>query len=241
MPVQTTYSERHAAAFLGMVANSEPRRVVSRVAEGALAFGAVACRGTADNQVKAAAASVFDAVAAADAGNTGNGVLTLATPKVAAPVVEGVYRVRITEPAANAGSFTVERPDGVEYADGTVAVAFDNEVRFTLADGATDFVAGDSFTITVTATDTTDFEGITLKDSTLEPGQSDAFIATDIVPVMKEGVVWVTTAVTVVKGQAAYFVPSTGAITNVDTPPNIRIPRATFDSSGTGLVKLRLS
>jgi hypothetical protein len=34
--------------------------------------------------------------------------------------------------------------------DGTVAVAFDNEIAFTLADGATDFVAGDAFTVLVT-------------------------------------------------------------------------------------------
>ena len=90
------------------------------------------------------------AVAAANAGNTGNGAMGAIT--VTAPAKAGVYRLTITAPATNAGSFIVEDPDGVEIGTGNVGSAFSaGGLAFTLADGATDFVAGDGFTITVTA------------------------------------------------------------------------------------------
>src|SRR5690606_36147513 len=52
------------------------------------------------------------------------------------------------EAAENAGTFAVFDPAGVQIGSATVAVAFDGQVKFTIAD-ATDFVAGDGFTITV--------------------------------------------------------------------------------------------
>lgn len=85
---------------------------------------------------------------AAGAGNTGNGTFA-ATPTVGAGVKEGVYRLTCIEPAANAGTFVLEDPDGIEVGRVTVAVAFAGQLAFTLNDGATDFVAGDFFTITV--------------------------------------------------------------------------------------------
>lgn len=88
------------------------------------------------------------AVAAAVAGNTGNGVMGAVT--VGAGALAGVYRLIILDPIANAGSFEVEGPTGVIVGAGKVAVAFSaGGLGFTLADGATDFIAGDSFTITV--------------------------------------------------------------------------------------------
>ena len=87
---------------------------------------------------------------AAAAGNTGDGAMGAVTASAGAK--EGTYVLTIIEPAANAGTFTVEDPDGIEIGNGTVAVAFSaGGIAFTLADGATDFVAGDRFTITVTA------------------------------------------------------------------------------------------
>jgi Bacteriophage lambda head decoration protein D len=85
----------------------------------------------------------------ADAGNTGNGVFTLANPAISAAAKDGKYTVRIVEPAANAGAFQVEDPEGRAVGEGTVGVAFDGEIKFTLADGATDFVVNDSFTVTI--------------------------------------------------------------------------------------------
>lgn len=89
-------------------------------------------------------------VAAAVAGNTGNGTMGTVTPGAGAKV--GVYKLTIIEPASDAGAFVVEDPDGITVGHGTVAVAFSGGgLGFTLADGATNFVAGDQFTMTVAA------------------------------------------------------------------------------------------
>lgn len=79
----------------------------------------------------------------------GKGALALAAPAYGAGVKAGIYRVIIVEPAANAGSFVVEDPDGIIVGNGNVAVAFDGVVKFTLADGATDFAAGDTALVMV--------------------------------------------------------------------------------------------
>jgi hypothetical protein len=100
--------------------------------------------------------AVGAAVAAAKAGgNTGNGTLTMdATTPVKAGAKVGVYTVRFTVAAANNGTFIVEDPDGFQI--GTVVMAggagaFDDDLKFAIADGATDFVVGDGFDITVSA------------------------------------------------------------------------------------------
>lgn len=97
----------------------------------------------------------------ADAGNTGTG--TMGTITVAAGTAPGAYRLVFIEPAANAGTFMVEGPDGVEIGQGTVAVAFSGGgLGFTLAD-ATDWVVKDGGTITVTdaaATDEAQYKGV---------------------------------------------------------------------------------
>jgi hypothetical protein len=90
------------------------------------------------------------ATAQADAANTGNGAMGAIT--VGQDSKPGAYKLTIVEPAANAGAFIVEDPDGVNIGRGTVGVAFNaGGLAFTLADGGTDFVAGDQFTITVAA------------------------------------------------------------------------------------------
>lgn len=88
---------------------------------------------------------------AADAGNTGDGTIGAVT--VAADSAVGVYKAICIEPATDAGTFEVFGPDGVSIGTATVAVEFSNILTFTIADGATDFVAGDTFDITVTAGD----------------------------------------------------------------------------------------
>jgi hypothetical protein len=87
---------------------------------------------------------------AAAAGNVGNG--TIGSLTVGAGAKEGVYKITIVEPAANAGEFAVEDPQGRTVGNGTVAVAFTGEINFTLADGATDFSSGDQFNVTVSQT-----------------------------------------------------------------------------------------
>lgn len=97
----------------------------------------------------ATAATVAAAVAAA--GNTGDGVVTLGDPAFGGAVQEGTYRVVCVEPASNAGQFVVEGPDGKVRGKATVGVEYDGDIVFTIADGATDFAAGDSFTFAVSA------------------------------------------------------------------------------------------
>jgi hypothetical protein len=91
-------------------------------------------------------------VAAKAGGNTGNGLLTLdVTTPVLAAAVAGIYTVRCITAAANAATFRVERPDGVVIGDVDLGATFADGVKFVIADGATDFVVGDGFNITVAA------------------------------------------------------------------------------------------
>jgi hypothetical protein len=85
--------------------------------------------------------------AAALGTNTGNG--TMGTLSVGGGAKEGDYVVTIIEPATNLGNFSVTDPDGIVIGHGTVGSAFAGDVNFTLADGATDFVSGDQFKLTV--------------------------------------------------------------------------------------------
>lgn len=106
----------------------------------------VALIGTVLGQIVRGAITV---AAAAMAGNTGNGVLTLAVTPNSTDAKAGVYTALCIEPAANGGKFEVSDPDGVLVGVATVGVAFDGDVKFTIADGATDFIAGDGFNVTV--------------------------------------------------------------------------------------------
>lgn len=90
------------------------------------------------------------ATGAAVAGNTGNGTIT-ASPTVGTGAKAGVYMLTCIEPATNLGKFTVEDPDGITIGVATVGTQFTTHLTFTIADGSTDFVSGDSFTITVAA------------------------------------------------------------------------------------------
>lgn len=93
------------------------------------------------------------AVSETHAGNTGNGAMTLdaTTPAIANAQV-GVYTATCTTAQTNAGIFTVTDPKGNVLGTHTVAgAAFANQIKFAIADGATDFVAGDKFLITVAA------------------------------------------------------------------------------------------
>jgi len=91
--------------------------------------------------------------AAKSGGNTGNGALTLdATTPVLTGAKAGVYAVRAVGVAANGASFSVTDPDGFVIGNYTIGgPAFATGIKFAIADGATDFVLGDGFDITVAA------------------------------------------------------------------------------------------
>ena len=99
----------------------------------------------------ASSTSITATSAKATAGtNTGNGVMGAITVSNAAK--PGNYLLKIIKAGTNVGDFQVTDPTGVVVGIGTVAAAFTGGgLSFTLADGATDFVVGDSFTINVAA------------------------------------------------------------------------------------------
>lgn len=99
--------------------------------------------------VTTAKVGAASAAATAKASNTGDA--TCGTVSCNGPAAQvGVYKVVIVEPGTNVGTFYVEAPDGTLVGDGVVATGFSGGgLSFTLADGSTDFVSGDSFAITV--------------------------------------------------------------------------------------------
>jgi hypothetical protein len=98
-------------------------------------------------QIVGAAPIVANETAAviAGSGNTGNGVATLANPATSQAAIDGDYLLTCIAAAANAGTFSVQAPDGHEIGPLIVGVAFSKEIKLTIADGATDFIVGDSF------------------------------------------------------------------------------------------------
>lgn len=90
---------------------------------------------------------VATSVTATAGTNTGNGAIGTVTSTGKA--TRGTYIVRIETAMANSGIFSVINPSGAMIATGVVGTAFSNQIAFTLADGATDFVVGDSFTVEV--------------------------------------------------------------------------------------------
>lgn len=85
-------------------------------------------------------------VAVAISSNTGDGAMGALT--AGKDIQRGVYKLLVTEPGSNVGEFTLEAPDGTIVGSGVVATAFSSShLSFTLADGATDFAAGDGFNI----------------------------------------------------------------------------------------------
>lgn len=97
---------------------------------------------------------------AADGGNTGDGTVTLATV-VEGPIVPlvGAYVLECVAAAANGGTFKLIDPNGAQVASDLVmsagagaATVFEVAgLKFTVTDGAADFIVGDKFTLTVAA------------------------------------------------------------------------------------------
>jgi hypothetical protein len=145
-----TYAEpTHAGAFLVSEASWTRSREEVTILAGSGAERALTAGMVLGARVSGTAASAAYGVGGGV--NTGDGAMGAVT--VTGPAKDGVYTLTITEAATNAGTFRLEDPDGDLVATGTVAVAFSaGGLAFTLADGATDFVAGDGFKITVTQT-----------------------------------------------------------------------------------------
>lgn len=91
-------------------------------------------------------------VSAATFVGTGNGVLTPAGTPYSNDAQQGNYKVIFDATVTNSGQFEVFRPDGTLDGRGVVGTAYAGQVKFTIADGSSDFVAGDVFTIPVAVT-----------------------------------------------------------------------------------------
>lgn len=242
--VQSTYADSYRIGFPGQIANAELANIITRTLEGAvLPFGQPVIQGTKDHTCILASQETLEVTAAAAQGtNVGNGTFGAITVSAGAKV--GTYVLRIIEPAANAGVFVVEDPDGVAVGHGSVASAYSaGGLAFTLADGSTDFSAGDSFTIPVTATsgtDVGDILGISVKDDTLLHTTAGQYEAPDNVAIMTQGPIWVTAGATLVPGDPVYWNPSTKRYTKTTT--HLAIPKARFDTSAVngGMILLSL-
>lgn len=94
--------------------------------------------------------------AAKSGGNTGGGALTVdATTPVLAGAKPGVYKVRLTVPAAvigtHSGLFEVRDPDGEVLGEVQVGDTFADQIKFAIAYATADFVVGDGFDVTIGA------------------------------------------------------------------------------------------
>jgi hypothetical protein len=132
---------RHAGEFIMSEANGHFSREAITIlsGEGVLVAGTVL--GKTDGTVTVGS-PVFT--------GTGNGTLTKATPAYGAGVQAGTYIIRLSEQTTDSGQFIVIRPDGTIDGVAVVGVAYDGQVKFTIADGSTDFSAAAQFTLAVT-------------------------------------------------------------------------------------------
>lgn len=90
-------------------------------------------------------------VATAFAG-TGNGAITMdATTPVMPGAKPGDYTATCITAATDGGVFRVEDPDGYVMGDVAVGSTFADDIKFSIADGSTDFTVGAKFTISVSA------------------------------------------------------------------------------------------
>lgn len=234
--VQSTYNTEFPIGIVGQIINGETSNRITRTVETAAGvdFGQPLYRGAHPHGAVIGGTFAGTAAAVAGSGNTGNGTMGAIT--VSAGAKQGVYQLQITGAASNAGSFAVYDPDGLFVDDGDVAAAFSaGGLAFTLADGATDFVVGDSFAITVTYTANIAFLGLAILDHTVPAtgtaANADEYPQYANANIMTQGSMVVTAGATVAAGDPVYWNPAALRYTNTAT--HIRIPNAVFDRAGT--------
>lgn len=230
---QTTYGNAPAKGLPGLIANAENSNRISRTVESAagIEFGQPAFRGSGDHGVILGGAFAATAAGAADAGNAGAGAIT-AEPAVAAGAKQGAYKI-VQVTAGATGAFNVFDPDGNFVGNGAVATEFvGGGLTFTITDPGTDPAIGDSYTVTVTYTANAKFLGLAILTPAVPPAAStpDKYPQYFTGAFMTSGQMYVTAGDTVVDGGDVYWNPATKRYTSTVT--HIRIPGATFDTSG---------
>ena len=102
--------------------------------------------------------------------NTGDGEATPADPPLGALAEVGIYRLACITAGADGGTFQVLSPKGYRLPDLTVGEAYDGgHLNLTVADGAADFVVGDTFAIEVSG----DGKVVALDPRRIRPGAAD--------------------------------------------------------------------
>lgn len=232
---QTTYGTTKAKGLPGMIANAEISNRISRTIESSagIEFGQPAFRGSGDHGV--VIGGTFAATGAGSEGpaNIGTGVITDA-PAVAAGAKQGRYVIQLLGTSATA-PFRVEDPDGVIVGEGNVATEFvGGGLTFTISNAGT-MTAGDLFYVDVTYTANAKFVGLAILTPAVPPVASGSSLV-DGYPqyftgaFMTQGQMFVTAGASVVDGGDVYWNPATKRYTSTTT--HIRIPGATFDTSG---------
>ncbi len=240
-----TYSATGRIGVPGMIVNAEDANTITRTADGGIGFGLPVIR-TGDHTCVLATQETLEAAGAAGSPAPAAATIT-AAPTVGAGAKEGVYNIVCTlGGSATASKWLVEDPDGIEVGIATGNTAFTGGgLTFTITDSGTDPVVGEAFTVTVTPTTLTadlDILGISIRDTSLDVSNADAYEQYDSVGIMERGVMWVTAGATVAAGDLAYWNPSTSryTVTATHLPVTINGRRAKFDSAAVngGVVKL---
>ena len=229
---QTSYSAAPAKGLAGQIANAELSNRISRTVESAagIEFGQPAFRGSGDHGVIVGGTFAATGAGSEGAAYVGTGPITDA-PTVAAGAKAGRYVIQLLATASTA-AFRVEDPDGVVVGEGNVATEFvGGGLTFTIANAGT-MTVGDIFYIDVTYTANGKFIGLAILNPAVPPAAStpDKYPQYFTGAFMTSGQMYVIAGASVADGDPVYWNPATKRFTNTTT--HIRIPDATFDTSG---------
>lgn len=239
---QSTYSAAPAIGLAGQIANEELCNKISRTVESAagIAFGQPAFRGSGDHGVVVGGTFAATGAGSEGAANVGTGTITDA-PTISAGAKQGRYTIVLVGTSSTA-PFVVTDPDGVIVGEGNVASAFTGGgLAFTISNAGT-MTAGDTFYVDVTYTANAKFIGMAVLNPSVPPNAStpDAYPQYFTGAFMTKGQMYVVAGDTVSDGGDVYWDPADGRYTSTTT--HIRIPGATFDTSGVdgGIVEVSL-
>jgi hypothetical protein len=141
VPVPSTFSNLMRAGYASVQLRSGTGAAVR---DGQVFVRTTAAGGGVVGDIEAQLDNVAVSAVKASGANTGNGTMSAVT--TTAPVKSGIYRLRMTA----ALIFDITDPDGFQLGAGGTGVAYADDIGFTLTVGATPFIAGDGFDITVT-------------------------------------------------------------------------------------------
>jgi hypothetical protein len=233
---QSTYGTAPAKGLPGQIANEEKCNKVSREVESAagILFGQPAYRGAADHGI--VIGGTFAATGAGSepvSGNVGTSTITDA-PTVVSPAKQGRYTF-VQTATSGTSPVLVYDPNGVLVGEGVVGSAITADGITATITAAGTATAGDTFYVDVTYTANARFVGLAVLTNAVPPvatGSSlvDGYPQYFTGAFMTMGQMYVTAGAAVNDGDDVYWNPATKRYTA--NAGHIRIPNATFDTSG---------